>query len=350
MRGDSLHSACEALMQQGSKSFFAASRLLPDALKAPAAGLYAFCRVADDEVDCRGATPEVMAGLRTRLDRIYEGQPGEALADRAFAEVVHAYRLPKTLPLALLEGFSWDSDGRRYETLESLEDYGARVAGTVGAMMALILGVREPWALARACELGVAMQLTNIARDVGEDARIGRLYLPEGWMRQEGIDPELWLISPRFTPALGRVVSRLLTAADALYVRAEQGIAGLPRPCRPAITSARFIYSDIGRALARQDFNSFDRRAVVSPQRKVFRVVQSLASYLVSPAWMRGRTPLPAIAFLVDAARTPALARRPRTVDEKAGRMIDLLISVRSAKSRHSEGQHQSNDIRAQAS
>lgn len=107
-------------------------------------------------------------------------------------------------------------------------------------MMAM-MGARSPQAQARACELGVAMQLTNIARDVGEDARAGRLYLPRDWMREAGIDPDAWLQAPSFTPALGSVVSRLLAEADVLYERAALGISALPRDCRPAIQAARLV-------------------------------------------------------------------------------------------------------------
>ncbi len=107
--------------------------------------------------------------------------------------------MPRELPEALLEGFEWDLVGRRYETLEELQAYAARVAGSVGAMMAVLMGARSAAVLARACDLGVAMQLTNIARDVGEDARQGRLYLPLAWLREAGIDPERLARSARFS-------------------------------------------------------------------------------------------------------------------------------------------------------
>ena len=97
------------------------------------------------------------------------------------------------MPDALFEGLQWDCEGRRYEDLEALHAYAARVAGAVGVMMALLMGVRDADALARACDLGVAMQLTNIARDVGEDARAGRLYLPLDWLREAGLDPAAFL-------------------------------------------------------------------------------------------------------------------------------------------------------------
>jgi phytoene synthase len=341
----------EALMRGGSKSFFAASRLLPASIRAAAVDLYAFCRVTDDAVDNSGASPQVMRELHQRLDAIYAcalPSPAEGsrlapdlsarfaqdtahlphLADRAFARVVRAYRLPKKIPLALLEGFQWDAQGRRYETIDEVYDYGARVAGTVGAMMALVMGVREARPMARACELGVAMQLTNIARDVGEDARMGRLYLPREWMREEGIDPEAWLVSPSFGPALGRVVARLLKEADSLYKRAEEGVGFLPRRCRPAILAARHIYADIGRVITNADYNSFDHRAVVSGRAKLQRLMLCMPAAIFAPRIPRGHKPLPAIEFLVEAAGISMQHRPPRSVAEKAGWMVDLIIRL----------------------
>jgi phytoene synthase len=301
--------ACAKLMQGGSKSFFAASLLLPARVRAPATALYAFCRVADDAIDLRDpARPveEVLAHLHHRLDRIYAGDPLPFPADCALAAVVDRYDLPQALLAALLDGFAWDAQGRQYETLDALNDYAARVAGTVGAMMAIIMHTRTPQALARACELGVAMQLTNIARDVGEDARNGRLYLPRAWMREAGLDPDAWLAAPRFNEALGRVVARLLAAADELYARAEHGIAELPRNCRPAIRAARLVYAEIGREVERAGLDSMSRRAVVSHQRKLTLITQALGAALVLPAPAGHLAPLPAIRYLVEAAAQPA--------------------------------------------
>ena len=121
-------------------------------------------------------------------------------------------------------------------------------------MMALLMGVRTPEGLARACDLGVAMQLSNIARDVGEDARMGRLYLPQAWLVEAGIAPDARLAAPVFSPALGAVVRRLLDAADALYRRVDAGVARLPLACRPGINAARFLYAEIGHEVARSGF------------------------------------------------------------------------------------------------
>ncbi len=149
------------------------------------------------------------------------------------ADLVSAHRLPQALPAALIEGLAWDAQGRRYETLSDLTAYAARVAGSVGAMMTVLMGVRDGAVLARACDLGVAMQFTNIARDVGEDARAGRLYLPLAWMREAGSTPTpSWPIRSRARAAGDRRPSPRRRPTGSM-ARAEAGIPGLPRDCRP---------------------------------------------------------------------------------------------------------------------
>jgi phytoene synthase len=295
--------ACRAMLRGGSRTFFAASLLLPRAVREPASVLYAFCRQADDAVDNPGARADAVAGLRERLERAYAGTSFAHPADRALALVVRRHGIPKALPAALLEGLEWDCAGRRYEDLPALTAYAARVAGAVGAMMSLLMGARSPLALARACDLGVAMQFSNIARDVGEDARAGRLYLPAQWMRQAGLDPQAWLAAPAFSPALGTVVQRLLDHAEALYARVGAGVACLPTGCRPGINAAQLLYAEIGREVARAGHDSIHSRAVVSTPRKLgLLAVAALAS--MSPARGNGTAEpaLPECDFLVEAA------------------------------------------------
>lgn len=288
-----------AILRTGSKSFAAASRLLPRPLRAPTAAVYAFCRVADDAVDLDDDPRAALSLLRSRLDDIYRGAPGDDPVDRAFSQTVRQFGVPRAMPEALLEGFAWDSAGRSYETIEDTLDYAVRVASTVGLMMTLLMGRRERVVLARAGELGVAMQLTNIARDVGEDARLGRLYLPASWLREEGLDPASFLGEPRFSPAIGRVVARLLALADGLYARAETGIVALPERCQSAIMAARLIYADIGRVIAEQGFDAVNTRAHVSAARKLVLLMRARARVRTSsepdPA-----EPLPQLAWLID--------------------------------------------------
>lgn len=269
--------ACRAHLKTGSRSFYAASFLLPRRVRAPASALYAFCRLADDAVDI-DCTSGAIERLQQRLDRVYSGMPESHPADRAMMHVVEHFAIPKHVPEALIEGLAWDSAGRRYETLDDLHAYAARVAGTVGVMMALVMGVREPNALARAVDLGIAMQLTNIARDVGEDARLGRVYLPREWLLDAGIDPDAWLAAPQFTPKLAEVIKRLLDVADGLYTRAEIGIAELPKGCRPGILAARLLYAEIGQEVRRNGFDSVSQRAVVPSAQKMRKLTGVLGS------------------------------------------------------------------------
>ncbi len=307
--------ACRAALRNGSKTFLAASWLLPRAVHEPACALYAFCRLADDAVDATDGRVGAVARLRERLVLAYAGTPQPHAADRALAVVVARHGIPFALFEALLEGFAWDTQGRRYETLAELQDYAARVAGTVGAMMAVLMGARTPQALARACDLGVAMQLSNIARDVGEDARMGRLYLPRAWLIEAGIDPDAWLAAPVFSSALAGVVQRLLAAADALYARADAGVACLPLACRPGINAARFMYAAIGHEVARRGGDSVSARARVSAPRKAALLARALLRLAPSAA-LAALAPLPANRFLVDAAaRAEAPAPRRGVVD-----------------------------------
>jgi phytoene synthase len=300
---------CRARLRAGSRSFNAAAKLLPSAVRDAATVLYAFCREADDAVDLGDDKARAVATLRDRLDGIYAGRPRDHACDRALVGVVEHHALPRELLDALIEGFEWDARGRRYATLADLEDYAARVAGTVGAMMAVLMGVRSPIALARACDLGVAMQLTNIARDVGEDAREGRLYLPLEWLDEAGIDPGRWLADPRPDPRLRTVVQRVLVASDALYARVNDGIAHLDPACRPGIQAARLIYADIGRVVRRPGFDPVQQRAVVPGHRKAWLLLKSYV-LVASQSAGAAHPPLAATRYLVDAVGPLPAARQ----------------------------------------
>jgi len=272
--------ACRTLLRGGSKSFDAAARLLPRSVRDPAIALYAFCRDADDTID---AATGSLDRLRERLALAYEGRPLATPSDRAFARVVERFAMPRALPDALLEGFGWDEEGRRYRDLSELRAYAVRVAGTVGAMMAVLMDVRDPPRLAAAIDLGVAMQLSNIARDVGEDARNGRLYLPLDWLAEAGIDPDAFLARPQYSAALGAVVRRLLDTADAHYRQATAGIVHLPPRCRLGIGAAQLLYAEIGREVARRGMDSVSARAVVSGRRKIGVLAAGLPGIALKP-------------------------------------------------------------------
>jgi phytoene synthase len=323
--------ACRSLLKAGSRSFDAAARLLPRSVRDPAIALYAFCRVADDEID--GATADAFGvdRLRERLTLIYEGRPTQHPSDRAMAWVVARFGIPRALPEALLEGFAWDAEGRRYDDLAALRAYAVRVAGTVGAMMAVLMGVRDRARLAAAIDLGVAMQLSNIARDVGEDARAGRLYLPQQWLLEEGIDPGRFVTAPAYDPALASVVRRLLDVADTYYNRAKPSIARLPLGCRLGIAAAALLYAEIGREVRRRSYDSVSGRAVVSRRHKIQVIAAGLPRMVLRGGILSGSV-VPEGAFLVAAVNcrgTVEEQKPPRwKLSERALWVIDLFTRL----------------------
>ena len=170
-------------------------------------------------------------------------------------------------PMELLSGFEMDVNGRVYETLEDTLDYCYHVAGVVGVMMAMIMGVRERPTLNRASDLGIAFQLTNISRDVVEDAKGGRCYLPREWLREAGIDGAD-LCDPQHRKAVSLVTRRLLREADEYYRSALFGMQRLPLGAAVGIGCARRVYRDIGRIVASRGESAWDSRAIVGRTRK----------------------------------------------------------------------------------
>ncbi|BAJ81232.1 phytoene synthase [Acidiphilium multivorum AIU301] len=327
--------ACAARLRRGSVSFHAASRLLPAEVRAAATALYAFCREADDAVDLAADKQAGVAAISARLEAICRGVRLDDPVDRAFAATIARHGIPHALPEALIEGLAWDAAGRRYATLAELRAYAARVAGSVGVMMAMLMGARDEASLAAACDLGLAMQLTNIARDVGEDAAERRLYLPLDWLDEAGLEPERFLARPAFTPALAQVIGRLLEEAERRYAAAGRGIAALPLACRPGIAAARRIYREIGRLLAANGLDSVSTRTRVSSRRKLGLAALSLADAATAGLWAplaASPPPCPEMRFLIEAAASGgetvgAAARVILLIDrlereERAARMI----------------------------
>lgn len=317
---------CARLIREGSKSFHAASLILPADVRQGARALYAFCRVADDRIDEGGNPQAALAILRRRLAGAYGRRPENNPVDRMFTWVIGQYAIPRAVPEALLEGFAWDAEGRVYQSFEDLKAYAVRVAGTVGVMMALVMGERRPVALARAIDLGIAMQLTNIARDVGEDARAGRCYLPEDWLMQAGISRAAILAAETADPTIRALVRRLLRAADTFYISGLAGTDYLRPDCRAAIRAAALIYQDIGRVIAAQEFDSVSQRAAVSKNRKLQLALRALT---LKPAGAGSFETDRAGLFLIEAVARRPLPGRP-AVDGLAGWpwVMDLFLQM----------------------
>ena len=305
---------CRQMIRQGSKSFHMASLLLPNSYRQHSRALYGFCRMADDLVDHAETPQAAVAQLAVRLDLIYAGAPSDNPTDRAFADVVRLYAIPRAVPDALIEGFAWDAEGRDYRTLSDVTSYGVRVAGTVGVMMSLLMGQRNPDALARAIDLGVAMQFSNIARDIEEDERMGRVYLPHEWI----------------TESKAKAASRLVVEAETIYARAASGIALLPRSCRASINAARLLYREIGLSAAARNHKG---RAVVPLLRKLSLVARAI----MQTPWLARHNSgpcLPEGQFLLDAVvQVPAPEPAAKSFDERIGWVMKMFIAVEARKS-----------------
>ena len=240
-----------------------------------------------------------MAELAARLDAVFAGEPWSDPVDRALSSVVRHHRLPRAPFDALLDGFLWDAERVRYDTLSDVRAYAARVAASVGVLMTILMGRSDRSVLARACDLGVAMQLTNIARDVGEDARMGRLYLPESWLHEADVDSADFVRAPRPRQGVRVSVQRLLDEAERLYRRSESGLSELPRDCQGAIYAARLIYAEIGRRIEDADCDSTTRRAYVPLPRKLQLLARALSTRPPPSRSTLSEAPLPEVEFLL---------------------------------------------------
>lgn len=268
-----LVAASEQAIAKGSQSFAAAARLLPRAVRDDTVMLYAWCRHADDVVDGQalGSTPAAghdaaaaVARLRAETLAALRGNGAVSPPFAALRTVAQRHDFPDAWPLALIDGFAMDAEGRRYRTIGDTLDYAYHVAGVVGVMMARVMGVRDEAVLDRACDLGLAFQLTNIARDVQDDAAIGRVYLPQDWLDKAGARVD----APGSAPLNG-VIARLLREAEPYYASARGGLAGLPIQAAWSIAAALRIYRGIGHKILRAGPGWDGRRVSTSGAEKV---------------------------------------------------------------------------------
>lgn len=272
---------CREIIRHHSKSFYFASQLLPKRERAHAMVVYAWCRRADDAVDEGDEDKQVaLARLRGELDDIDEARrAGDAIVD-AFAEVVRQRKIPLLYPRELLRGMASDLGPVCYQTVDELLEYCYRVASTVGLIMCHVMGVGDDDAIANAAHLGVAMQLTNICRDVSEDWGRGRLYLPAEILEKHGVvDLGTALgqdLPVAAVPGLATAVQEILSVADRYYRSGDAGLERLSWRCSVAISAARKLYAEIGSVLVERNCDVVSGRAVVSSRRKLQLAGQSL--------------------------------------------------------------------------
>ena len=279
---DAVLAASKASIVKGSKSFRSASRLFDAEVREDAWLLYAWCRRCDDEIDGQdhgfGHENLSPAEQQRRLNRLYDqtrrALAGETMDDQTFAafqRVALRHRLPERWPLDLLDGFAMDVEHREYRTIEDVLTYCWHVAGVVGVMMARVMHVSDAAVLRRAQDLGLAFQLTNISRDVIEDAQDGRVYLPADWLVEAGIAPTAQAVAdPANRAAVHAVTRRLLAVAEPYYDSARDGLRGLPFRSSMAIAAARGVYREIGRKVARRGPDAWEKRVSVGKAMKLW--------------------------------------------------------------------------------
>ncbi len=264
---ESAYEQCESITAVNSRSFFLASRLLTPEKRHAARALYAFCRVSDDIVDRGQVDPqEQLAAWRRRATSTHP--PVDDLVAVAWADARLRYAVPMRYGEQLIDGVARDFEQTRYETFDGLAAYCYGVASTVGLMSMHIIGFKGPEAIPYAIKLGVALQVTNILRDVGEDWRAGRVYLPQEELAHFGLDEEdlaRGVVTDRWRAFMRFQIER----NRRLYDEAMPGIALLNRDGRFAIAAAADLYRGILDEIERNGYDNFTRRAMVPAGRKL---------------------------------------------------------------------------------
>lgn len=300
----------KAVIEGASRSFSRAAALLPKPEREGAYLLYAWCRHCDDLIDGQtlgrprsppapnpapasrevaagpgpagsaGGAAAILAELRRATRHALDGGPPSLPVYEGIARVVRDHGVPERHPFEFLDGMAMDVEGRTYRTFDELVAYCHRVGGVVAIMTAHVMGHHDPAPLQLADDAGIAFQLTNIARDVMDDAAIGRVYLPLDWLARAGVPADA-IARPEHRPAVAQVVHRLLERADGLYQRAARSTGPLPFRSAWAIAAALGMYADIGRVIRRRGARAWDRRAFVSDARKAWWVARGLGVALV---------------------------------------------------------------------
>ena len=291
---DSVAAHGNASIKKGSKSFALASRVLPPSLRDDAAMLYAWCRYCDDVIDgqemghgqvadYKTGQAERLVGLREKTHAALNGEPTEDPVFAGLARVVETHEIDHRHPFDLLRGFEMDAEARVYNSVDDILDYSYHVAGVVGVMMANIMGVRDDPTLDRASDLGLAFQLTNIARDVIDDAKADRIFVPQDLLLGAGapVDAEDQLDRANW-PALHKAACAQLDIAEKYYASAKVGIKELDFRCAWAISAALKVYREIGENLRKGGPEAWEGRVGASNGRKM-----ALALGAVGPAMGR---------------------------------------------------------------
>jgi len=277
---------CEEVTKKHAKSFYFAARFLPKHKQKAVYPIYAFCRKVDDEIDETAEENEreailAVENLGAKLNFVYEEEEKRRKGEEdtssfssseyifaAWQDLLKTYKIPQNLPLELMQGVVQDTRIKRYETFEELYVYCYRVASTVGLMSSEILGYSDKKALEYAEAMGVGMQLTNILRDVKEDAEKGRIYLPQEDLRKFGI-AEAQIFAGKMDENFARLMKFQISRARDFYRKGEKGISLLEKDSRFTVLLASRIYGKILDEIEAQNYNVFKRRASTTKAQKL---------------------------------------------------------------------------------
>jgi phytoene synthase len=281
---EGLYQEAAAATAAGSKSFYFATRFFPPELARSAHAVYWFCRTTDDLVDeapSREIGDRDLAEWEQAVRAGFRGDRPQHPVLQAFFDAVRRHSIPSEYALDLIEGVRMDLQLVRYQTFDDLRVFCYRVASTVGLMMSKVIGFTrpdlEPTGIHHAIDLGIAMQLTNILRDVGTDLALGRIYLPAEDMERFGYR-EADLRAHRRNLAFTALMEFQIARAREYYQRAEPGIPMLDSRGRFAVKVAADVYRGILGVIERNGYDVFERRAVVPPMEKYWLSARSMAA------------------------------------------------------------------------
>lgn len=286
---------CQAITRQHAKSFYFSARFLKPEKRRPIYALYALCRLVDDEVDATaiGDEPAAIIAVKrwqAKLNEVYLQVPSLSAENEsqtangelrttnyelpvllAWRDLLSRYKIRQELPLELMRGVLMDTHIKRYETWDELYVYCYRVASTVGLMSSEIFGYEQPETLRYAEALGIAMQLTNILRDVREDAMMKRIYLPAEDLRRFDVSEEQ-IFANEFDENFVRLMRFEIERARYYYSLAEQGIPLLKKDTRFTVLLAARIYGKILDKIEKLNYNVFASRAHTTSRQKILMI------------------------------------------------------------------------------
>ena len=256
-----------------SKSFYLSAKMLPREQRWATYALYGFCRHCDNLIDTPRQRTETeivreIQRLTEELKVAYNTGESQHPIIRVFILVAKTYGIPMAYPLDLLNGVAMDVQQTRYKTFDELSLFCYRVAAVVGLMMIYVLGYKNERAFRYAKQLGIAMQLTNILRDVKEDKEMGRIYIPQTDLAQFGVT-EQDILDEKMTPQLRALIKFQIERADQYYTEAIPGISLLKTESQYAIYAAARIYRGILRKIEECDYNPFLSRVFVPSTQKI---------------------------------------------------------------------------------